>query len=269
MRLGLIGEVLGHSLSPKIHELLFQKMKWDSTYDLVEIPKVGFTARLREVLDTYGGCNVTIPYKLDVIPFLDDISDEAKTIGAVNTIATIDGKRKGFNTDYIGFKRTVAKIHGDVQGKPVDVLGHGGASRAVIQCLYDEGASDIRVVSRHPESVSDDFLTFAKDRRVTIIGYDTLETQPAGYLLVNTTPVGMHPKVGVSPISAKKAATYGKVIDIIYNPEETQLLHDAIHAEKINGMYMLVMQAMAAEEIWTGKEIPEDVIMEIVREMMQ
>ena len=267
MKLGLIGEVLGHSLSPKIHELLFQKMKWHSTYDLVEIPKVGFDDRLKNVLSTYDGCNVTIPYKLDVIPFLDEVSEEAKTIGAVNTIAKSDGKWKGYNTDYIGFKRTVTKIHGDVKGKPVAVLGHGGASRAVIQCLYDLGASVIHVVSRHPETVPADFLSFAKERRVEIIGYDTFETMPSGYLLVNTTPVGMHPKVGVSPISKEKAATYPKVIDIIYNPEETQLLHDATQAEKINGMYMLVMQAMAAEEIWMGKEIPEDVVMEIVKEM--
>ncbi len=268
MKLGLIGEVLGHSLSPQIHELLFQNMKWESSYDLVEIPKEGFAGRLKEVLATYDGLNVTIPYKLDVIPFLDEVSEEAKTIGAVNTIAKIDGKLKGLNTDYIGFKRTVAKIHADVKGKPVAVLGHGGASRAVIQCLYDLGASVIHVVSRHPETVPDDFQTFAKDRNVEIIGYADFAKEPSGYLLVNTTPVGMHPKVGVSPIPKEKAATYPKVIDIIYNPAETQLLQDATHAKKINGMYMLVMQAMAAEEIWTGRDIPEDVVMEIVGKMI-
>lgn len=269
MKLGLIGEVLGHSLSPEIHERLFQKMHLDSTYELIEIPKVGFDDRLEEVLASYEGLNVTIPYKLDVMSHLDWISKEAATIGAVNTIAIQDGKRKGFNTDYIGFQRTVALIGAEVEGKPVDVLGHGGASRAVIQCLYDEGASAIRVVSRHPEQVDEEFAAFAKERRVQLVDYGTFATMESGALLVNATPVGMYPKVGVSPISKGKAKTYGKVIDLIYNPSETQLLQDAEKADKANGMYMLVMQAIAAEEIWMGQDIPEAIAKEIAEEMMK
>ena len=92
MKLGLIGEVLGHSLSPVIHEKLFHKLSIPGRYDLIEIPKDHFDEALRDTLTAYDGLNVTIPYKLDVIPFLDDISPEAKTIGAVNTIARTDGK---------------------------------------------------------------------------------------------------------------------------------------------------------------------------------
>ncbi len=267
MKLGLIGEVLGHSVSPQIHEKLFQKIQKDSTYDLIEIPKAGFAERLREVLASYDGLNVTIPYKLDVMPFLDEISPEAQTIGAVNTIAHVDGKLKGFNTDYTGFRRTVHKIHAQVKGRRTVVLGHGGASRAIIQCLYDEGAADIAIVSRHPESVDPDFLAFAQARGAVIISYEDLAGEPAGYLLVNATPVGMYPKVGVSPISEEITARFPKVIDIIYNPKETKLLADAKTADKANGMYMLVMQAIAAEEIWMGEEIDEKVAEEIAEEM--
>ena len=269
MKLGLIGEVLGHSLSPDIHECLFQKLHIESTYDLIEIPKEGFGERLQKVLAIYDGLNVTIPYKLDVMPFLDEISAEATAIGAVNTIAKIDGKLKGYNTDYFGFQQTVALIGADVKGKPVDVLGHGGASRAVIQCLFDEGASAIRVVSRHPEKVDAEFAAFAKKRKVTLWDYETFEKEKAGALLVNATPVGMYPKMGVSPISKEKAATYGKVIDLIYNPAKTQLLLDAVHADTSNGMYMLVMQAMAAEEIWMQQKIPQEISLEIAKEMRQ
>lgn len=267
MKLGLIGEVLGHSLSPVIHEKLFHKLAIPGRYDLLEIPKDHFEEALREALASYDGLNVTIPYKLDVIPFLDDISPEAKTIGAVNTIAKAGGKLMGYNTDYFGFQRTLRKIDANVKGKTAVVLGHGGASRAIIQCLYDEGAEKIRIISRHPEKVDSDFKSFAEERRVRLMDYVSFERETEGALLVNATPVGMHPKVGVSPISEEAARHFAKVIDIIYNPKETRLLHDASHADKANGMYMLVMQAIAAEEIWLGREIPDRIAEEIAEEM--
>lgn len=267
MKLGLIGEVLGHSLSPVIHEKLFHKLSIPGRYDLIEIPKDHFDEALRDTLTARDGLNVTIPYKLDVIPFLDDISPEAKTIGAVNTIARTDGKLVGYNTDYFGFLRTLRKIDAKVNGKTAVVLGHGGASRAIIQCLYDEGAAEIRVISRHPEKVDSDLRYFAEERRVRLMDYAAFEREAEGALLVNATPVGMYPKVGVSPISEAAARHFSKVIDIIYNPKETRLLHDASHADKANGMYMLVMQAIAAEEIWLEREIPDRIAEEIAEEM--
>lgn len=267
MKLGLIGEVLGHSLSPVIHEKLFHKFSIPGRYDLIEIPKDHFAEVLRDTLTARDGLNVTIPYKLDVIPFLDDISPEAKTIGAVNTIARTDGKLVGYNTDYFGFQRTLRKIDAKVNGKTAVVLGHGGASRAIIQCLYDEGAAEIRVISRHPEKVDSDLRSFAEERRVRLMDYAAFEGEAEGALLVNATPVGMYPKVGVSPISEEAARHFPKVIDIIYNPKETRLLHDASHADKANGMYMLVMQAIAAEEIWLEREIPDRIAEEIAEEM--
>lgn len=266
MKLGLLGEVLGHSLSPEIHRKLFEKKNISSTYELIEIPKESFKEKLPQILDAYDGLNVTIPYKVEVIPFLDELSEEAKTIGAVNTIAHKNGRLLGYNTDYTGFKRTLSRIGCDVSGRKAVVLGHGGASRAIIQCLFDEKASAIHVISRHPEKVDSDFLSFASARHVDIEGYDSLPSLEDRYLLVNATPVGMYPKTGVSPIPAGQAASFPKVVDIIYNPKETKLLHDAA-GDTSNGMYMLVMQAMAAEEIWMDKSISPALAEEIAEEM--
>lgn len=268
MKLGLLGEVLGHSLSPVIHEKLFQKLGISSTYELIEIPKDTFQKDLPALLSSYDGLNVTIPYKVDVIPFLDGLSQEARTIGAVNTIGRKEGKLWGFNTDYTGFARTLSRIDCDVKGKRAVVLGHGGASRAIIQCLFDEKAGEIHVISRHPEKVDRDFLSFARQRGAIIEGYDSLKVEQDNYLLVNATPVGMYPKTGVSPVSSELTASFAKVVDIIYNPAETKLLQDA-RGSASNGMYMLVMQAMAAEEIWMEREIPREIITDIVEEMTQ
>lgn len=268
MKLGLLGEVLGHSLSPVIHEKLFKKLGIASTYELIEIPKDSFRKDLPSLLSSYDGLNVTIPYKVDVIPFLDELSKEAETIGAVNTIAHKNGKLLGLNTDYTGFARTLSRIHCRVEGKDAVVLGHGGASRAIIQCLFDEKAKEIHVISRHPEKVDPDFLSFAEKRNVKIEGYDSLQRKEDNYLLVNATPVGMYPRTGVSPVPAAVAASFPKVVDIIYNPAETKLLRDAETSSRSNGMYMLVMQAMAAEEIWLGRKIPESVTAAIVEEMI-
>lgn len=268
MKLGLLGEVLGHSLSPVIHEKLFQKLGISSTYELIEIPGDTFQKDLPGLLGRYDGLNVTIPYKVDVIPFLDELSKEAATIGAVNTIARKKGRLMGFNTDYMGFSRTLDRIDCRMEGKDAVVLGHGGASRAIIQCLFDRKAGAIHVISRHADKVDEDFLSFAEKRNVKIESYDSLQEKGDRYLLVNATPVGMYPKTGVSPLPSDIAAVFPRVVDIIYNPAETKLLHDA-RGKCMNGMYMLVMQAMAAEEIWMDRDIPEKVIDEIVEEMAQ
>ena len=266
MKLGLLGEVLGHSLSPEIHRKLFEKLGISSSYELIEIPKDRFREEVPRLLSDYDGLNVTIPYKVEVIPFLDELSEEAMTIGAVNTIAHKGGRLVGYNTDYTGFQRTLSRISCHVSGREAVVLGHGGASRAIIQCLFDEKASAIHVISRHPDRVDSDFLSFAKDRHADIEGYDSIPSLKDRYLLVNATPVGMFPKTGVSPIPAGEASSFPKVVDIIYNPKETKLLHDAA-GDKSNGMYMLVMQAMAAEEIWMDRLISPVLAEEIAEEM--
>lgn len=128
MKLGLIGEKLGHSLSPEIHQKIFEKLGIRGTYNLLPIARMNLKDTVETLLESMDGFNVTIPYKTDIMPFLDEISPEARTIGAVNTVAVRDGKRYGYNTDYDGFARTLDKIAADVKGEKVFVMGHGGAS---------------------------------------------------------------------------------------------------------------------------------------------
>lgn len=269
MKLGLIGETLGHSLSPAIHRHIFRALGLSGTYDLVEIPREDLARRVRLLFSEMDGFNVTIPYKTAVIPHLAGLSDEAAAIGAVNTVAVRGGKGYGYNTDYTGFSRTVDAIGADPAGRTAVVLGTGGASRAVIQCLRDRGAARLLAVSRRPDAVDGDFRAFAAARDVELISYDALEAGPGGFLLVNATPCGMFPRAGVSPVTAETARKFPKVIDLIYNPRETELLRCAREggADTANGLVMLAAQGAAAEEIWLGRALPKDCIDDVVREL--
>ena len=271
MKFGLIGETLGHSLSPQIHRCIFKTMGQDHQYDLLEIPQSCLAGRLQALSRDYRGLNVTIPYKVAVMPYLKEIAPAARRIGAVNTIQIRPDGWYGYNTDYTGFNRTLDRSRIHPQRQPVVVLGTGGAARAVIQCLADREAASITVVTRHPEQISRDFQAYADRLSLTLTGYDELARRPGQYLLVNCTPVGMYPHIAASPVPEAVAASYEAVVDVIYNPQESLLLqygrrHGAITQ---NGLYMLVAQAAAAEEIWQNRPIDGPVVETIIREMEQ
>lgn len=270
MKLGLIGEVLGHSLSPVIHEEIFRKLGIHGTYTLIEIPRERLAGKMAELLAAMDGFNVTIPYKTAVIPFLESLSPEAAAIGAVNTVAAgADGESRGYNTDYLGFSRTLDQIGADPAGKEAVLLGTGGAARALLQCLYDRGARQILAVSRHPKRTDPSFAAFAAERHGSIVSYADIEKGNGAYLLVNATPCGMFPKTDASPLSDEAAQRFSKVVDIIYNPKETRLLAAARRggADTANGMYMLAAQAAAAEEIWLSRAVPAALTGEIVKKL--
>ena len=139
MKLGLIGEKLGHSLSPEIHQKIFEKLGICGTYNLLPIARMNLKDTVETLLESMDGFNVTIPYKTDIMPFLDEISPEARTIGAVNTVAVHDGKRYGYNTDYDGFARTLDKIAADVKGAP-----SSSASTTEAQALFSSSAAALK-----------------------------------------------------------------------------------------------------------------------------
>ncbi|MCI7741576.1 MAG: shikimate kinase [Clostridiales bacterium] len=245
-RCGLIGEKLGHSFSPAIHGKLA-----DYEYRLYELSpeQVGPFLEKKE----YDGLNVTIPYKKTVIPYCDELTEAARSIGSVNTIVKRpDGTLLGHNTDYDGFLWLLKNAGADVKGKKALVLGTGGASVTVQAALRDLGASPVVVISRGGED-----------------NYDNLDRHADAKILVNATPVGMYPKAGVSPVDLALFPALEGVFDVVYNPAKTQLL---LEAEKrgipcANGLGMLVAQAKAAAEYFDGRPIGDEAVYSIKAEL--
>ena len=247
MNCGLLGRKLGHSYSPQIHSFL-----GDYTYKLYEQEPENVGNFLKNT--DFSGINVTIPYKKDVIPFCDELSPAAKSLGAVNTIVRkADGTLIGHNTDYFGFLSTVHKTGLRVSGKKALVLGSGGASLTAVAVLKKLGANVI-TISRSGKN-----------------NYDNLDLHNDATLIVNATPVGMYPNPGVSPLSLDIFPQLEGVIDMIYNPSRTALLLEAQQRCLIteNGLWMLVAQAKESAEWFTGKKISDDIIPIIYNKMNQ
>ncbi|MFH1880135.1 MAG: shikimate kinase [Bacillota bacterium] len=245
---GLLGEKLSHSFSPQIHACL-----GDYDYRLFQIKPEDVHAFLAR--REFDGINVTIPYKKTVIPYCAELSDRAKRIGSVNTILRrADGSLRGCNTDYDGFETLLQKIGYDPAGKKAVILGSGGSSATVKAVLHDRGAGEIAVVSRTGEN-----------------NYQNLHLHRNAALIVNTTPVGMYPGNGASPISLDDFPACEAVIDIIYNPAVTRLLWDARvkGIPHINGLPMLVSQAKSAAELFTGKRTDNSLIDEITSRILR
>lgn len=217
-RCGLLGEKLGHSYSPYIHKEL-----GDYSYNLFEKKPEEVEAFLKS--GELDGMNVTIPYKKTVFPFLDEVSELAQEIGAVNTIVRrADGTLYGDNTDAYGFTEMVRYSGIEVAGKKVLVLGNGGASKAVQASLRRLNANFV-IISRSGEN-----------------NYENLDRHADADVIVNTTPVGMFPKTGESPVDLDRFENLSGVLDIVYNPSRTEILLQAEAAgiPSLNGLYMLV-----------------------------
>lgn len=238
MKYGLIGEHLKHSYSCEIHAQIA-----DYEYELHEIPPSGLGGFLKK--REFNAINVTIPYKQDVIPYLDEISDTAKRIGAVNTIVNRNGRLYGYNTDFAGMLALAKHIGVDMKGRKVLILGTGGASKTGHALAEYMGAQSVYYVSRS-----------GKDGSIT---YEQAVTEHSdAQIIINATPVGMFPKQDGRPIDISAFPKLEGVIDAIYNPLRTNLILDAqergIPAE--GGLYMLSAQAVHASAVF--RDIPLD-----------
>lgn len=238
MQCGLLGRKLGHSYSPQIHS---QLGSYD--YRLFEKEPEELEAFLKN--GDFTGLNVTIPYKKDVIPFLDELSPRAKALGAVNTIVRRNGKLIGHNTDYFGFETMLLSAGVSLQGKKALVCGSGGASSTACAVLKAHGANVV-VLSRT-----------GKDN------YQNLNRHSDAALIVNATPVGMYPNVEASPIEDLAAFPMLEgVLDLVYNPARTSILlkAEALWIPCVNGLRMLVAQAKESAEWFTGEPIDDSCI---------
>lgn len=260
---GLLGEKLSHSLSPEIHKEIFKKLNIKGSYSLYEVDK----EHVDSVIDSIkvlgvNGINVTIPYKNAIMKSLDNISSEAKEIGAVNTVYIKGNKSIGYNTDYFGFGEMLKKFNVECKGKNVVVLGAGGASKAVVQYFYDNKANNIYLVSRKPETVYN-------KKFISVISYYELENIKDSEIIVNTTPCGMYPYIDNMAVSKDILANYKVAIDIIYNPKETKFLSEAkkLGLITVDGLYMLVGQAIKAEEIWNNAKLNNEDLEDIYNEV--
>ena len=233
MNCGLLGRKLGHSYSPAIHALLA-----DYEYRLYEKEPEELEDFIRH--GQWDGLNVTIPYKKTVIPYCDLLSPLAEELGSVNTLVRLgDGRIMGTNTDTWGFDQMLGRVVRSCEGKKALVLGSGGAS-VTVQAILRLAGAQVVVISRSGEN-----------------HYGNLERHADAEILVNTTPVGMYPNVGVSPVDLDRLPNLQAVLDLVYNPDRTRLILDA-EARGIpceSGLYMLVAQAVRASELWTGKTI--------------
>jgi len=244
---GLLGEKLSHSKSPEIHNDIFKYLKIEASYDLIETGK----ENLMKYIKKYDGLNVTIPYKTEIIKYLKKVDEVAKNINAVNTIY----KEIGYNTDYYGFKKMLEINSIDVQNKIVYILGTGGASKAVFKYLKDNNAKSISFVSR----------TIKEEN---IISYEVLN-KVSGDIIINTTPVGMYPNIDKSPVESAVLKNFKVAIDLIYNPFETEFISISkkLNLKTTNGLYMLIGQAIKAEEIWQECKIDNEEIEKIYEKM--
>ncbi len=235
---GLIGKSLGHSFSPGFFKSFFEEHGIEAQYKLIELDSI---ERVKPILDgAYYGLNVTIPYKEEIIPFLDELSPEAKAIGAVNAIVFSEGKSIGFNTDAFGFQQSI-KPFLSFEHERALILGTGGSSKAVAYVLRNLGIQ-VNFLSRNEpegqqfsyEQVNEAMLSACK-------------------LIVNCTPVGMFPAMNACPLpSLQGIGSSHLVVDLIYNPEETLLLKEAKSrgAATLNGLPMLKAQALKSWELW-------------------
>lgn len=250
MKCALIGKPLGHSYSKEIHALIAPY-----SYDLVELDESEVAPYLKK--RDFDGINVTIPYKQTVMPLLDEISDEAKKIGAVNTIVNEDGRLVGYNTDFAGMRALILKNGIDVSGKKALVLGTGGTSKTATEVLKSLGAGEVIKVSRT-----------AKDGAVSY--EDAYKKHSDAKVIVNATPVGMYPHENEKPVDIDRLPRVDAVIDAIYHPLCTELVIDAKRKgiKACGGLYMLVAQAVYACGLFQNKEINADIIDDVYEKVL-
>lgn len=263
---GLLGRKLGHSLSGHIHKEIFKELNIDAHYHLFELQPENLEKAIMglRALGTIG-VNVTIPYKCDVVKFMDELSPEAAEIGAVNTIQFEKDRMIGYNTDYFGFKMLLQRNKVEVSGKNIVILGNGGAADSVLQFFIDSNCQEIHVATRKYDETKLKYK--AKD--VIICKYDELKYIKNSDIIVNCTPCGMSPNIEESPVEREVLKNFNTAVDLIYNPEETLFLkHSREQGLTIaNGMFMLAAQAISAEEIWNNIKI-NDVIIEKIYESL-
>ena len=264
---GLIGHPLGHSMSPFIHKRLFELSELDEDYELFDIAPENLTEDFASVMEKCNGINVTIPHKQAVLPLVSDLDGSAARYNSVNCIAKKDGKLTGYNTDCIGFLRSVPEqaLSGEVL-----LLGCGGVGRMMgLEAAAHGGKLTIAVLEEFM-TAADKLAKEIKEKFPDSSVKTTLLSTIDGDfdLLINATPVGMFPKVEGCPVDESVISRCINVFDAVYNPIETKLIKTAKKLGKnaVGGMAMLVLQAVAAHEIWYGGSFSQEQVEKLIQD---
>lgn len=267
---GLIGHPVEHSFSPPMHNAAFNALNMDWTYVAFDVEP----SNLKSAIDgarslNIKGLNVTIPHKIEVMKYLDEIDEVARLIGAVNTIDFRN--MKGYNTDGIGAVKAIEEVT-SIKNKNVVVAGAGGASRAISFYIAKYGAESITILNRNVDKASNlaKDINLIDDVRADSISQINDYVREAD-ILIDTTPVGMHPNVDADAIVGADDMHEGLVVfDAVYNPNETALIKQAIkaNAKPVYGIKMLLYQGVESFKIWTGQNPPVDVMEDALRKTL-
>ncbi len=262
VKLAVIGRDVSQSSSPPIHNFIAKQLGRQISYERISVPEDRFETEIERLLNEYDGLNVTIPYKLSIIPKLNKILGDALSFGAVNTVFTAN--RTGYNTDGLGFMYMLSSNGIEVNGKTALVLGAGGAGRSAAKKLLDDGA-EVEVYNRTYEKALELEKQFKGVKAVK-----TLENKTR-YLIVNATGVGMHESVGQSPVSEQIIAGCEAAVDLIYQPPQSEFLAiaNSLGKKTVNGFAMLFYQAYYADCIFFGVEPDKEQATELYKKYLK
>jgi shikimate dehydrogenase len=269
---GLLGNPVDHSLSPAIHNAAFQKLGLNFVYLAFRVENIGEAIRGIRALGNTRGFSVTIPHKVSVLPYLDEVEGTARDIGSVNTIVIENGKLTGYNTDASGALQALRDAGVALRGQRVVMLGSGGAARAISFALgRDAGIASLSLLGIDEKERRALARDLQAKTAIEVLEHAITDETLKGAIehsqvLLHCTPIGMQPRVDETCVPAALLKSHLAVMDIVYNPVETRLLREAKAAgcRTIRGLAMFLNQAVKQFELWTGQPAPADVMQSVL-----
>lgn len=267
----LIGNPIDGSYSPIIHNFIYKEEKIDNIYMAFNIEEDKLKETIEGLLSlNVKGFNITAPYKEDIIPFLDEIVEESRDIGAINTVKNKNGKLIGINTDGLGFMKMLYDNNISLKDKRILIIGAGGAAKGISYELIKEDLKEISILNRTKErgvQLKKDLKRLNRDLKIEVFGIEEDINRKKFDILINTTTVGMEPYPENSPIDLDEFKEDLIVCDIIYKPLETKLLYEAKSKgfEHYNGVDMLVNQGVLAQEFWLNRSLSKETTLKTIK----
>jgi shikimate dehydrogenase len=274
-RFGVIGHPIGHTLSPLLHNSAFSLLGLDCTYEAFDVDPASLSSAVHDFKARgFSGLNVTIPHKEAMLPLVDDLTEDAKAVGALNTVTFADNRLKGDNTDVYGVSASIESFRGDLQGQMALLLGAGGSARAITYALLRNfGCSEIVIANRNQERARELVAHFEQSagdvsiKEISATENNLKHLIDRAALVINATPLGMSPWIDRSPVSDNtKFRPNQIVLDLIYTPPATKFITLAARcgARTISGLEMFLHQGARSFEVWLGRQMPLDKIRPLI-----